>query len=131
MLAVRIGNAPITTARMVAAKIANRRQAWTLRPSGGGTNQMMSATTRVAHRATLPRVRIVGRAAVPPEPSSASLASECGRVEDLIDLLVRQDVLAAHELDDPLSGLHRFRSQLGRSLVPDDRVQRRGRPDAV
>src|SRR4029079_6795760 len=124
MLAVRIGNAPITTARIVAAKIANRRQAWSLKPSGGGTSQMATATARVTHRAILPRVRKVVRPDFPPEPASASLASECGGVEDLIDLQVGQDVLAADELDDPLSGLHGLRGELGGALVPYDRVER-------
>jgi hypothetical protein len=42
-----------------------------------------------------------------------------------------QDVLAADELDDPLPGLHRFGGELGRALVPDDRVERRDGSDAV
>src|SRR6478672_12255319 len=129
MLAVRIGNAPIMTERMVAPKIANRRQACSVSVPGGGTNHMMSATPRVTSRATLARVRNVVRPDLPPGVGSASLPGECGWVEDLIDLLVGQDVLAADELDDPLPGLHRFRGKLGRPLVPDHRVERGDRPD--
>src|SRR5678816_1281873 len=130
-LAVRIGNAPIMTERIVAPKIAKRRHACTVSVPGGGTNQMMSATARVTRRATLARVQKVVRPAPALDTGSPSLTSQCGWVEDLIDLLVGEDVLAADELDDPLPGLHRFGGELGRALVPDDRVQRRDGPDAV
>src|SRR5690349_3348376 len=92
---------------------------------------MMSATARVTHRAILPCVRKVVRPNFPPDAASASLPSECGWVEDLIDLRVAQDLLGADQLHDPLSGLHGLSSELGRALVPDDRVERRDRPDAA
>src|SRR5215207_11408293 len=53
--AVRIGNAPITTDRIVAAKIANRCHAWGLNVPGGGTNQIPSATASTIRRAIRPR----------------------------------------------------------------------------
>src|SRR4029079_15579847 len=49
--AVRIGSAPTTTAKIVPAKIANRRHACTVSGSGGVENQMPSADETVAIRA--------------------------------------------------------------------------------
>ena len=69
--AVRIGNAPMTTETIVAAKIANRCHAWAVSPSGGGMNQMASATATIAAGATMrPRSRrFRSSRASEPEPS--------------------------------------------------------------
>ena len=49
--AVRIGNAPITTDRIVAAKIANRCHACAVNPPGAGMNQIVSAIANEMARA--------------------------------------------------------------------------------
>jgi hypothetical protein len=49
--AVKIGNAPITTERIVAKKIANRCQACAVSPPGGGMNQIANATASATTRA--------------------------------------------------------------------------------
>src|SRR5689334_10539182 len=61
----------------------------------------------------------------------APLARHGGRVEDLFELLFREDALLADKLDDPLAGLHGLRGELGGAMVADDRVQGRDRADAV
>src|SRR5262245_49348326 len=49
--AVRIGKAPITTDKIVAAKMANRCQACALKVPGGGTTQIPRATASAITRA--------------------------------------------------------------------------------
>src|SRR5690242_5636983 len=49
--AVSMGNAPITTDRIVAAKIAKRCHAWGVTLPGGGMNQIATATARLMTRA--------------------------------------------------------------------------------
>src|SRR5262245_60336009 len=57
--AVRMEKALTTTETMAAAKIANRRHAGTVSPSGGGTNHMTTTMATIAAR------RIVRRPAAP------------------------------------------------------------------
>src|SRR5687767_11851110 len=140
--AVRIGKAPITTDRMVAAKMANRCHACALRSPGGGMNQrrtaMPSATARLTRAPT-------GGALLPTRSSGAalvvtanpwcrarltSLACQGRRVEDLVELFVGQDVLLADQLHDALAVLQRLGRKLGGLVVADDGIEGRHGPDA-
>jgi len=49
--AVRMGNAPMTTEKIVAAKMANRCHAWAVSCPDGGMNQIASATASAIARA--------------------------------------------------------------------------------
>src|SRR5271157_6309908 len=51
------------------------------------------------------------------------------RVEDILDLLLRQLAARARDLDDGLAGLDRLLRDLGRLGVTDVRVERRGERD--
>src|SRR5690349_20998710 len=133
--AVRIGKASMTPARIAAMKIANRCHACGLRPSGGGTNQIASATARVTARAIRTRRNDAGRlateAAAPADMVKRSATRQSRRVEDLLELFLGQDLFFTDELDDTLVLFQRFGGECGRLLITDDRVQRRHRADAV
>ena len=150
--AVRIGNAPITTDKIVAAKIANRCHACAVNPPGGGMNQIASATASES----LARCASVGCAssgfgaggvagAVDGDSSGVGRRSGSAisglafryrpapssrRDQDLVDLRIGQDVLLAHQLDDALARFHRLGRELGRPVVADHRIERRDRADA-
>src|SRR5436189_3244565 len=59
-----------------------------------------------------------------------TLPSESGRVEYFVDLLIREDVPLAHDLENAFPTLQRLGSKLRGLVVADHWIQRRHRSDA-
>src|SRR3954470_1544579 len=65
-----------------------------------------------------------------PASVAASGAGERGGAQNLLDLRVREDVLLADQLENPVARFQRLCRQLGRLVVSDDGVERGHRSDA-
>src|SRR5262245_50990643 len=146
-----MGSAPVTTAKMAATNSANKRQAWSVSPRGTGETQMIATSASVASRAASV-IRDVtwtfivalrrcthgswwagGRLGrVPPDDSCGpSLTRHGNGIEHAGNLLLRQELPLAHQLDDAPAGSHRLARQLGRTVVANDRIECRHGADAV
>src|SRR5436190_842746 len=75
-------------------------------------------------------VYCISRIRIALSSSSVGPAGQCGGVQDLFDLFIREDVPLAHDLENALATLEGFGRQLRCLVVPDHGIQRRHRPDA-